>query len=527
MRTPLVRLGCVPVIVVCLGLACRRRSKRRSEFGIACDHLGTRGCVGGHPRPGRDSAHRAGSRSESLDPTATYANESILVIKNMYEMLYDSTPNGQGFVPVLATGYTLSPNKLAWSFHLRPGVEFANGKPLTSADVKFSFMRASKKKSVWAFIDAAISNITTPTASTVVIHTKVPVAGMLAIVSLYGNAVIPANYGGVSEKQFFQHPIGTGPFLFKSWTRGQSLTVTRNTHYWQKGKPYLDSIVWSVVPDNTDPVPPAPGRPDRCRRVPGVLADRRRSRPPPGSSSSRCRRRVWTSCCSTRRTSRSRISMCERPSISAIDRASLVKAALFGHGSPAGTFPGTQHPAGDAGRSPSVQPCAGESRDGEVDRAQGIQHHAEHCCWVGDGCGHRPGSATGARPARDQGDAPEARPQHVVRQHHRVQSRCRRSTSTRTSPTRASSCSRSPEHRVSGTGWKNPALVSLANKASTPFDPAKRKSMYAQFVRGFAASYATAPIFQSPWLYAISSKVNGFSVLLTGNYHASDIWLSK
>jgi len=59
---------------------------------------------------------------ESMDPTATYANESILVLKNLYEMLYDSTTNGQGFVPMLATSYTLSPNKLAWTFHLRPGV---------------------------------------------------------------------------------------------------------------------------------------------------------------------------------------------------------------------------------------------------------------------------------------------------------------------------------------------------------------------------------------------------------------------
>lgn len=526
MRTPLVRLGCVPAMVACLGLAfAGAASGAPRSASLATTSEGSTASTAA-PVQGGTLRIAQVRDPESLDPTATYANESILVIKNVYEMLYDSTPNGQGFVPVLATGYTLSPNKLAWSFHLRPGVEFANGKPLTSADVKFSFMRASKKKSVWAFIDAAISKITTPNASTVVIHTKVPVAGMLAIVSLYGNAVIPANYGGVSEKQFFQHPIGTGPFLFKSWTRGQSLTVTRNTHYWQKGKPYLDSIVWSVVPDNTTRFLQLQGGQIDVDEFPAF------SQIAQITSASGIK---LVSVPSTRvdivlfnQKNKPFQDIHVRKAINlAIDRASLVKAALFGHGSPAGTFLAPNIPLATPvapppfslaqakaemakstvpkGFSTTLNIAAGSATDaviGQVLQQElaplGIKvtlQKLDPSTWFGNITAYKYEMST-VYFNTDIADASE-----LVQQ-------------------------------VAGTqgiwtGWKNPALVSLANKASTPFDPAKRKSMYAQFVRGFAASYATAPVFQSPWLYAINGKVNGFHVLLTGNYHASDIWLSK
>ena len=122
-----------------------------------------------------------------------------------------------------------------------------------------------------------------------VFHTKVPTADMLAIVSLYGNSVIPDNYGGETEKQFFAHPIGTGPFMFKSWTRGQELTATRNPHYWQKGKPYLNTVVWSVVPDNNTRFLQLQGGQIDVDEFPASRSSAR-SRARPGSSSSRCPR---------------------------------------------------------------------------------------------------------------------------------------------------------------------------------------------------------------------------------------------
>src|SRR5579875_2837912 len=74
----------------------------------------------------------------ALDPTLITDNESIWASENIFEPLFASAPNGKTLVPWLATSYTLSPNHLVWTFHLRHGVRFATGAPLTSADVKFS-----------------------------------------------------------------------------------------------------------------------------------------------------------------------------------------------------------------------------------------------------------------------------------------------------------------------------------------------------------------------------------------------------
>ena len=49
--------------------------------------------------------------------------------------------------------------------------------------------------------------------------------------------------------QFFQRPVGTGPFKIASWTKGQSLRLVRNPHYWQPGKPYLNSVTYNAVSD--------------------------------------------------------------------------------------------------------------------------------------------------------------------------------------------------------------------------------------------------------------------------------------
>lgn len=463
---------------------------------------------------------------ESMDPTATYANESILVLKNLYEMLYDSTPNGQGFVPTLATSYSVSHNKLAWTFHLRPGVEFSNGRPLTSADVKFSIMRAMRPKSVWAFIDDAISKVTTPNSETVVIHTKVPTADMLAIVSLYGNAVIPNNYGGESETQFFAHPVGTGPFAFQSWTRGQSLVAVRNPHYWQSGKPYLDKVVWTVVPDNNTRLLQLQGGQISVDEFPAFSQLSQIQSAPSLKLVEVPSTRIDMLLFNEKVSPFQDIHVRKAINL-AIDRKALVTAALFGHGTPAGTFLAPNIPlatpiapppfdlaAAKAEMAKSTVPhgfsttlniASGSTTDeaiGQIVQQElaplGIKvsiQQLDPSTWFGDVTAGKYQMST-VYVNTDIADSSE-----IVQQ--------------------------AADTKGLWTGWSDPALVNVANGGARPFDAATRRSMYAQFLRGFASSYAIAPLFQSPWVYAISDKVRNFAVLLTGNYHLSDVWLAQ
>ena len=76
--------------------------------------------------------------SQSMDKTTVFDNESIWVFEQIMEPLYTVSKDGKDVEPWLATSYTLSPDKMTYTFKLRQGVKFSNGQPMTSADVKFS-----------------------------------------------------------------------------------------------------------------------------------------------------------------------------------------------------------------------------------------------------------------------------------------------------------------------------------------------------------------------------------------------------
>ena len=103
---------------------------------------GTGGGGGGKPQSGGDVIIARTAESQSMDKTNVYDNESIWIATNLYEMLYEAGPDGKSLLPWLATGHEFSSDQLTWTFHLRPGVKFHNGQPLTGADVVFSLDEA-------------------------------------------------------------------------------------------------------------------------------------------------------------------------------------------------------------------------------------------------------------------------------------------------------------------------------------------------------------------------------------------------
>jgi peptide/nickel transport system substrate-binding protein len=247
----------------------RRRSMTRFTRAVACvvgacslvllaacgsssPATGSNSTKSGNPVRGGDLVFARQDDIVSLDPTQVTDDESIWTDENIFDTLYVSSPNGHELLPDLATGYVLSANHLSWTFHLRHGVDFADGTELTAADVKFSIDRVSAQATnPFGFIDAAIAGITTPNKYTVVITTKYPWAPLLSDMALFANGILPDNFGGESEQQFFAHPYGTGPFKVSQWVKGQKLVLVRNTHYWQKGKPYLNEVTFTDVTNDS------------------------------------------------------------------------------------------------------------------------------------------------------------------------------------------------------------------------------------------------------------------------------------
>jgi peptide/nickel transport system substrate-binding protein len=275
--------------------------------------------------------------SQSMNNTTAFDNESIWIFEQIMEPLYTVTPNGKGVMPWLATGYTLSPDKKTYTFKLRTGVKFSTGQPMTSADVKFSIDQARAAAQGWGYIDTAIKSVAAPSADTVVIQLKYPWAPLLADLSLFSNAIVPANYGGETETQFYQHPVGTGPFKWDYWHKGSALKLVRNPDYWQKGKPYLDSVTWTVVPsDNTRELQPK-GNQAQVDEFPAWST----------VASLKSTPNVTMNIFNSTRTDYLAFNEKAKPlqdvhvrrAISlAINRAALVKAVLFGNGKPANSL---------------------------------------------------------------------------------------------------------------------------------------------------------------------------------------------
>ena len=463
---------------------------------------------------------------ESLDPTQTYANQSILIMKNIYEMLYDSTPNGQGFTPWLATGYSLSANKLAWTFHLRHGVKFSNGQPMTSADVKFSFERAMAKTSVWGFIDDVITSITTPNPETVVFHTKQPVASMLAIVSLYGNCILPANFAGETAAKFFQKPIGTGPFDVTSWVHGQSLTAKRNPYYWQSGKPYLDSVTWTVVSSDTTRLLELRGGQVQIDEFPAWSQLSQIKSMPGDTLAEEPSTEVEMLLFNEHVKPFQDIHVREAINL-ALNRKALVEAALFGNGAPIGTFLAPNIPLS----SPEPVPPFDLAKAKAEMAASTVPHGFSTTLNISSGSALE--SAVGQvvqqelaplgikvkiqplDPSTWFGDTTALKYQMAT---------VYVNTDIADSSELVEAASGTGGNWV---GWNDAQLTAVGNRAGAVFSPAERKSLYAQYLRTYDAHYPIAALFLSPWVYALSSSVHGFHILLTGNYRLADVWIAK
>lgn len=193
--------------------------------------------------------------STTLDPANTIIAGDIYTLDKILEPLYVTNPAGQ-LVPWLATGYELSTDHRTFTFSLRPGVKFSNGKPLVADDVVFSINRTRKDAAgPLSFLDYAITDIEAKGTDSVVFQLSQPWAPFLSDLSVFANAVLPADFAGQSEKDFFTAPIGTGPFTLDGFTPdANSLTLKANPNYWQAGKPYLDAVEFLYVDNDNQRV---------------------------------------------------------------------------------------------------------------------------------------------------------------------------------------------------------------------------------------------------------------------------------
>ncbi|HKR69463.1 MAG TPA: ABC transporter substrate-binding protein [Streptosporangiaceae bacterium] len=469
--------------------------------------------------------------AQSMNATTVFDNNSIWIFEQIFQTLYTVTDNGKSVKPQLATSYTISKDKKTYTFKLRKGVKFSNGKPLTSADVKFSIDQNRKATQGWAYIDSAIKSVDAPTPDTVVIHLKFTWAPMLADLSFFANGVVPNNYGGKSEADFYKAPIGTGPFKWDYWHKGSALKLVKNPLYWEKGKPYLNSVTWTdVANDNT-----------RELQLKGGQAQIDQFPAWSTVASLKSTSGVTMNLFNSTQTNYLAFNELHKPfqdvhvrrAISlAIDRKALVKAVLFGNGKPANSVFPPQVPFYDP-NTPGLQLNIKQAK-AEMAKSS-VPHGFSTSILIPAGNSDYKTISTivqselkplGIKVKITQLDPNVANNDFQVQKYDMALSLW---TMDIPDPDELATFAVDPKSGAKSffTSYNNPTVVKDTHLAETTTDPAKRQQLYNAIQTGAANDAFMAFLYYSPYPYATTSNVHGFFVTPLGNMHMENVWLSK
>ena len=198
----------------------------------------------------------------TLDPAIGYDWQNWSMIKSLFDGLMDYVPGTTELRPGLAESYEISDDGLTYTFTLRPGVTFHNGREMTAEDVKYSLDRVTDPETqspgagFFAAIDGfdavsageaeGLSGVTVVDPQTVEITLSRPDATFLHVMALNFASIVPQEAVEEFGPDFGKNPVGTGAFKLGEWTIGQRLVFAKNEDYWREGVPYLDGVTFEV-----------------------------------------------------------------------------------------------------------------------------------------------------------------------------------------------------------------------------------------------------------------------------------------
>ena len=198
----------------------------------------------------------------TLDPAIGYDWKNWSVIKSVFDGLMDYKPGTTELVPDLAESFTVSDDGLTYTFKLRHGVKFHNGREMTAADVKYSLERtcnpatqspgAGYYGALKGFDDfqagkaTELAGVQAVDDYTVKIELSRPDSTIFHLLALNFSYVVPKEVVEAEGADFGHKPVGTGAFKVTEWTSGQSITLERNKDYFKAGVPKLDRINFQI-----------------------------------------------------------------------------------------------------------------------------------------------------------------------------------------------------------------------------------------------------------------------------------------
>jgi peptide/nickel transport system substrate-binding protein len=207
---------------------------------------------GGTPKAGGTAVVDVGEGATSLSPTSALTQGNIGPEMAIFDQLTELMP-GSGtetvLEPGLASSWTVSKDERTYTFHIRPGVKFSNGEPLTAEDVAFSLKLDSSPSASGYAATRDWKQVSVAGPMTVILTLKKPESSTLETLNIPEFSIMPKRVvQRDGAEKFGLHPIGTGAFMLESATPGfTTINLARNPGYWRKGLPYLNGLVFNQV----------------------------------------------------------------------------------------------------------------------------------------------------------------------------------------------------------------------------------------------------------------------------------------
>ena len=216
------------------------------------------------PKMGGMVAGFVSSDPKSFDPAAIAGWDQGVIAPNLLEGLFRLSPDGREIELAIAESFDVSDDGMTWTFNIRDGAKFHNGRQITAGDFKYSFERVlnpeTRSPKAWmlavvagaqAYQDGSadgVSGITAVDDSTLQIQLSEPLAPFKSMLASINLAVVPQEEVEKWGEDFGQNVVAAGPFTLGEWNLNQDVTLNAFEEYWN-GRPYLDQLQFRFIRD--------------------------------------------------------------------------------------------------------------------------------------------------------------------------------------------------------------------------------------------------------------------------------------
>ena len=216
------------------------------------------------PKMGGMVAGFVSSDPKSFDPAAIAGWDQGVIAPNLLEGLFRLSPDGREIELAIAESFDVSDDGKTWTFNIRDGAKFHNGRQITAGDFKYSFERVlnpeTRSPKAWMLSVVAgaqeyqdgsadgVSGITAVDDSTLQIQLSEPLAPFKSMLASINLAVVPQEEVEKWGEDFGQNVVAAGPFTLGEWNLNQDVTLNAFEEYWN-GRPYLDHLQFRFIRD--------------------------------------------------------------------------------------------------------------------------------------------------------------------------------------------------------------------------------------------------------------------------------------